>query len=238
MITIYRYLPAWTVPCISPYVTKTIYYMQMAEIKYEAKNQDLTKLDLDTPHGKLPIIVDADGTKVADSTHIIEYLRSKYGDPLDAEASGEERAQMHAWNRMIDEHTYWTAVIQPRWRETANWEIYLRIIAGTQDVPPALRAFADDFRFRILAEFMTGGWGRMPADVIYRRARSDFDALSGFLGSKPFFMGSKPRSVDAAVLSILRHTVDTPFSFDTKDYARSKGNLVAYMARMKERFGI
>ncbi len=238
MITIYRYLPAWTVPCISPYVTKAIYYMHMAEIKYEAKNQDLTKLDMDTPHGKLPIIVDADGTRVADSTHIIEYLKSKYGDPLDGEASAEERAQMHAWNRMIDEHTYWTAVIQPRWRETANWEIYLRIIAGTQDVPPALRAFADDFRFRILAEFMTGGWGRMPAEVIYKRARSDVDALSGFLGSKAFFMGSKPRSIDATVLSIMRHIIDTPFSFDTKDYAKSKNNLVAYTARMKERFGI
>jgi glutathione S-transferase len=238
MITIYRYLPGWTVPCISPYVTKAIYYMRMAEIKHEAQNQDLTKLDIDTPHGKLPVIVDSDGTRVADSTHIIEYLKGKYGDPLDGEATGEERAQMHAFNRMIDEHTYWTAVIQPRWRETANWEIYLRVIAGTQDVPPALRAFADDFRFRILAEFMTGGWGRMPADVIYRRARSDFDALSGFLGSKPFFMGPKPRSIDASVLSILRHTVDTPFSFDAKDYARTKGNLVAYMARMKDRFGI
>lgn len=238
MITIYRYLPAWTVPCISPYVTKAIYYMRMAEIKYEAQNQDLTKLDIDTPHGKLPLIIDSDGTRVADSTHIIEYLKGKYGDPLDGEATGEERAQMHAFNRMIDEHTYWTAVIQPRWRETANWEIYLRIIAGTQDVPPALRAFADDFRFRILAEFMTGGWGRMPADVIYRRARTDVDALSGFLGSKPFFMGPKPRSIDASVLSILRHTIDTPFSFDTKDYAKSKSNLVAYMARMKDRFGI
>lgn len=238
MITIYRYLPAWTVPCISPYVTKAMYYMRMAQLKFEAKNQDLTKLDVDTPHGKLPIIEDADGTRVADSTHIIEYLKGKYGDLVDEGASVEERAQMHAWNRMIDEHTYWTAVIQPRWRETANWEIYLRIIAGTQDVPPGLRAFADDFRFRILAEFMTGGWGRMPADVIYRRARADVDALTGFLGSKPFFMGQKPRSIDATVLSILRHTIDTPFNFDTKDYAAGKQNLVAYMARMQDRFGI
>ena len=72
-------------------------------------------------------------------------------------------------------------------------------------MPPGLRAFADDFRFRILNEFMNGGWGRMPADVIYRRARADIDALSGFLGSKPFFMGDQPRWVDAPVLSILRH---------------------------------
>ena len=64
------------------------------------------------------------------------------------------------------------------------------------------------------------------------------DALSGFLGQKAFFMGAKPRSIDASVHSILRHTIDTPFTFDTKDYAASKANLVGYMGRMKERFGI
>src|SRR5262249_35423327 len=159
-------------------------------------------------------------------------------DPLDDGASAGECAQMHAWNRMIDEHTYWVAVIQPRWRETANWEVYLRIIAGTNDVPPALRAFADDFRFRILAEFMQGGWGRMPAEVIYKRARADVDALADFLGAKPYFMGREPRSIDAAVLSILRHILDTPFTFDTKDYARTKPNLLGYITRMKEHFGI
>lgn len=238
MITIYQYLPAWTVPCISPYVTKVIYYMRMTGISFTAQSQDLTKLDFDTPHGKLPVIVDEDGKQVADSTQIIDYLKAKYGDSLDGAARSEELAQMHAWNRMIDEHTYWVAVIQPRWRETANWEIYLRIIAGTNDVPPGLRAFADDFRFRILAEFMQGGWGRMPAEVIYKRARADIDALANFLGSKPYFMGGEPRSIDAAVLSILRHIVDTPFTFDTKDYAKSKENLLRYMARMKDRFAI
>lgn len=238
MIQVYQYLPAWTVPCISPYVTKVIYYMTMADLKFEAKAQDLTKLDAETPHGKLPVIVDDDGTRVADSTRIIEYLKKRYGDRLDEGVTPEAAAQMHAWNRMIDEHTYWVAVIQPRWRETTNWEKYLRIIAGTQDVPPPLRAFADDFRHRILTEFMQGGWGRMPADVIYQRARADIDALSNFLDGKQFFMGDAPRSIDASVLSILRHIIDTPFTFDTKDYAAGKKNLVDYMARMKQRFGI
>ena len=105
-------------------------------------------------------------------------------------------------------------------------------------MPAGLRAFADDFRFRILNEFMHGGWGRMPAEVIYRRARTDIDALSNFLGDKKYFMGDQPRWVDASVLSILRHIVDTPFTFDTKDYGASKKNLVAYMGRMKDRFGI
>jgi len=238
MITLYQYLPAWNVPCISPYVTKVVYYLKMTGLGFELKPQDLTQLDRDTPTGKLPYLVDVDGTGVHDSTHIIEYLQTKYGDALDAGATKAERAQMLAWNRMIDEHTYWVAVIQPRWRESANWERYLRIIAGRDEVPPALRAFADDFRFRILNEFMTGGWGRMPAAVIYRRARADIDALADFLGDKTYFMGDRPRWIDTSVLSILRHVIDAPFDFDTKDYGTTKTNLLGYMARMEDRFGI
>jgi hypothetical protein len=44
-------MPGWTVPCISPYVTKVIYYMRMADIAFEAKPQNLAELDRDTPHG-------------------------------------------------------------------------------------------------------------------------------------------------------------------------------------------
>jgi isoprene-epoxide---glutathione S-transferase len=238
VIKLYRYLPGWTVPCISPYVTKVAYYMTMAGLKYEPVAADLTRLDRDTPAGKLPVIEDLDGTKVNDSTEIIDYLQKKYPSALVEGTGAAERAQMHAFNRLIDEHLYWCAVIQPRWRETPNWEIYLRVIAGGDEVPPGLRTFTDDFRFRIVNEFMHGGWGRLPAEAIYRRARADVDALSDFLGSKPFFMGEQPRWVDASVLSILRHTIETPFKFDTKDYAAGKKNLVAYMGRMKDRFGI
>ena len=237
MITIYQYMPGWTVPCISPYVTKVIYYMRMTGLPFEAKAQNLARLDAETPHGKLPVIVDSDGASIADSNDIISHLKARHGDALDGGATPAELAQMLAFVRLIDDHLYWVAVIQPRWRETANWETYLRIIAGTNDVPP-LRAFADDFRHRIVTEFMLGGWGRMPAEAIYRQARADIDALRDFLGTKPFLMGDQPRSVDAALLSILRHIVDTPFAFDTKDYAAAQPSLIAYMARMKDRFGI
>lgn len=237
MIKVYGYLPGWTVPCISPYVTKAINYMKMAGIPYEFVNQNLAALDKETPYGKLPFI-DDNGEKIADSTAIIKYLKKRYGDKFDDDASPRDRATMHAINRMIDEHLYWTAVIQPRWRETANWEKYLRIIAGSDDVPIALRAFADDFRHRILVEFMQGGWGRMDAATIYARAREDVDALDAFIDPNGFTMGAAPRSIDAAVSSILRHIIDTPFEFDTKDYAASKPNLTGYLKRMKERFNV
>lgn len=78
----------------------------------------------------------------------------------------------------------------------------------------------------------------MPQEVLFARARADIDALSDQLGDQPYFMGDRPRWIDASVLSILRHTIDPPFSFDAKQYGADKGNLVAYMKRMNERFGI
>jgi isoprene-epoxide---glutathione S-transferase len=234
MITIYQYIPGWNVPCISPFVTKTIYYMRMAGIPHEVKRQDLSRLQQDAPYGKLPFIED-NGVKVADSTAIIDYLR-KYAD-LDSDATATEKAQMLAWNRMIDEHTYWCAVIQPRWREEANWEIYLPIIFGASPVPPEVRQTLEEFRKLILSEFLGHGTGRLPDNVVYERARADIDGVSDFLGSKPYFMGEKLRSIDANLLSMLDHIIYTPFKFDTKDYALGKKNLVDYSKRMNERFG-
>jgi glutathione S-transferase len=234
MITIYQYIPGWNVPCISPFVSKTIYYMRMAGIPHEVKRQDLSRLQQDAPYGKLPFIED-NGVKIADSTLIIDYLR-KYAD-LDSDATSTETAQMLAWNRMIDEHTYWCAVIQPRWREEANWEIYLPIIFGASAVPPEVRQTLEEFRKLILSEFLGHGTGRLPDKLVYERARADIDAISDFLDSKPYFMGEKLRSIDANLLSILNHIIYAPFKFDTKDYAFGKKNLVGYSKRMNERFG-
>jgi glutathione S-transferase len=234
MITIYQYISGWNVPCISPFVTKTIYYMRMAGIPHEVKRQDLSRLQQDAPYGKLPFIED-NGVKVADSTAIIQYLK-KYAD-LDKDVTPIEKAQMLAWSRMIDEHTYWCAVIQPRWREEGNWEIYVPIIFGASPVPPEVRNTLEEFRKLILSEFLGHGMGRLPDVAVYERARDDIDAISDFLGSKPYFMGEKLRSIDASLLSMLNHVIHAPFKFDTKNYALGKKNLVDYCKRMNERFG-
>jgi hypothetical protein len=137
----------------------------------------------------------------------------------------------------LDEHTYWCAVIQPRWREEANWEIYAPIIAGVKPVPSEVRQSLDKFRELILSEFLGQGMGRFPGAVVYERARADIDAISDFLQSKPFFMGDSLRSIDANVLSALNHISGTPFNFDTKDYIEGKKNLADYRARLNARLG-
>ena len=86
-ITVYGYTPAWGLPDISPHVTKLVTYMTFAGLDYTWKPQDMARLDKDSPFGKVPYILDENGTKVGDSNRIITYLKQKYGDPLDNRAA-------------------------------------------------------------------------------------------------------------------------------------------------------
>ncbi len=232
MITLYGYAPGWTVQCISPYVTKVANYLELAGLDYQLKPGDVFNLKSTTPYGKLPVI-EIDGQTVADSTEIIKFLESRSPRPLDGTASKAEKACMLAWNRLLDEHFYWAAVIQPRWREQANWERYIPIIVGGASVDGPTRDLLEEFRRMILAQFDGQGMGRLPSERVYARANDDVDALSDFLADKPYFMGDVPRTIDANVFAVLKHVADAPFEFPTRELVRSRPNLVAYIDRLE-----
>jgi glutathione S-transferase len=88
MITIYGYVPAFGVPDISPYVTKVINYMTFTGLEYQHKTQELATLDEDSPTGKLPFIIDSDGTKIADSNTIIAYFKRRQARRRPVETGG------------------------------------------------------------------------------------------------------------------------------------------------------
>jgi glutathione S-transferase len=238
VLTVYGYVPAWGVPDISPYVTKLVNYLHMVGIEYEWKPQDLALLDEDSPNGKLPYIVKPDGTKLTDSNRIIWHLETEIDNPLDAGMTPAEKAQALAWHRLVEEHLYWSGVIQPRWREDAGWETYIPYIVQGAEVTPEMRAGLDAFRDRIMAEFNGQGMGRRTDEEVFEVFREDVDALSTYLGDKPFFLGDQPRTLDASVYSTVRHLIDVPFDWPGRPYARSKENLVAYADRMRARFDV
>ena len=157
---LYQYIPAWNVPCISPYVSKVVYYMKMTGIDCEIVRQDLGTLAEDAPRGKLPYLVLDDGAVVCDSNEIIAYCKQTFGDPLDEHLSAGQKAECVAWTRLCDEHLYWSGVIQPRWREDAGWETYIPFIVGGAEVGTELRGALDAFRTHIVEEFTLQGMGR------------------------------------------------------------------------------
>ena len=123
-LTVYGYVPAWGLADISPYVTKLCNYMTITKVPYEYKSENLAELDNNAPYGKLPYIIDEDGTKVGDSNEIIAYLEKKTGKSLDEGLTAADKAVCLAFERMLGEHSYWCGVIEPRWRQDSGWETY------------------------------------------------------------------------------------------------------------------
>jgi glutathione S-transferase len=233
MITMYGYIPAWGLPDVSPYVSKTDLLLRLSDIPHklvELHQGDLTK----TPKGKLPYI-DDDGTIVSDTVLIHHYLRDKYGDKLDADLTPEQRAVSVAFEKMLDHAFYW-ALVQSRYRRDEDFTIYdpiwVRFLAWLpeeQRVGPV-----KDFRERILGQFYHSGMGRNTEEEVEQITFEQFDAISDYLGDKPYFHGDQPTSVDAALYANLTHAMFVPFPSPICTYGNTKPNLLAYVNRIQQ----
>lgn len=236
MIKMYGYLPAWGLSDMSPYVSYTDAYLRMSEIPFKAEvlhQGDLTK----TPKGKLPWIIDTDGTSVSDTQLIQYYLEEKYGDRLDGWLSKEQRATATLIHRMIGECWYWMAV-QTRYRRDEDFAIYDPLWATFLSwLPSAQRAEPVRlFRDHLLGQFWHHGTGRNTEEEVEFIARKLTDAMSDLLGDKPYIFGDRPSSLDANMYAGLVHVMFTPFPSPIGQYCRSKPNLVGFTDRIFDRY--
>lgn len=236
MITMYGYLPAWGLSDMSPFVSYTDAYLRMAGIPFKAEilhQGDLTK----TPKGKLPWIIDSDGTSVSDTQLIQYYLEEKYHDPLDHWLTREQRATATLIHRMFGECWYWMAV-QTRYRRDEDfaiydplWATFLAWLPEEQRGEP-VRLFRD----HLLTQFWYHGAGRNTEAEVEFTARKQTDAMSDLLGDKPYLFGDRPSSLDANMYAALVHVSFTPFPSPIGQYCRSKPNLAAFMDRVFDRY--
>jgi glutathione S-transferase len=61
-------------------------------------------------------------------------------------------------------------------------------------------------------------------------------AISHFLGKKPYLMGDTPCTVDATLYGMLGNVLDCRLESPLNQFARSQSNLVAYTERMQARY--
>lgn len=230
MIKLYQFKPAYGLPNASPFCMKVETYLRMAELPYECpRGADLRK----APKGKMPYIEDG-SVRVADSTFIIDYLKQKYGDALDAHLSMRERALALAIQRLIEENLYWPAVYT-RWIEDAGFAKTREVFFG--GMPAPLRAIVPHVARRaIRAELHGHGIGRHSREEIYAIGCRDIAALAHLLGDQPFFMGERPTSLDATAYAFLANLLWVPLASPLLDEGKKHANLEAYCQRMKARY--
>ena len=154
----------------------------------------------EAPKRKLPYI-DDDGTVVADTHFIIEYLKARYGDPLDGALTPAEHAVATALLRLIEQNLHW-AVVYTRWVQPEGWAKTREAFFGAMPAP--LRWFVPTLaRCGLVAEMKGHGMGRHSAAEIHAIVCRDITALADFLGDKPFMLGDSPCSLGASAHAFL-----------------------------------
>lgn len=230
MIKLHQFNSAWGIPNASPPCMKLETYFRMAKIPYEiVKNADIRK----APKRKMPFI-EHDGKLMGDSNLIIEYLKEKFGDPLDQNLSASEKAVSLAFRRMLEENYYWVGVYT-RWGIDENYKKVSE--AFFKSFPFLLRLIIPRVaRKNLLKQLHGQGMGRHTPQEIFEIGKRDITAVSDFLGNKPFFMGSEPTTADATVYAFVANLLWVPIESVVKEHAKRLKNLEPYCQRMKEKF--
>ncbi|WP_158219784.1 glutathione S-transferase family protein [Ideonella sp. A 288] len=231
MIELLQFKPAFGLMNASPFCMKVEVFLRLAGLEYRCVDG---QMPMGTPKGKLPVLRDGDAL-VADSQAIVEHLQRRHGERMPAALRAPDSPQGLALRRMLEEHTYFTA-LWLRWVDDAGWRLTAPAFFG--HLPWPLRHLAPALvRHKMRRDLVGQGMGRHSRDEICARAIADLHALVGLLGDRPFFGGGEPRAVDATAYAFLANLLWTPFDHPVRATGLRMPTLLAYAERMDARIG-
>ncbi len=229
MLKLVQFRPAFNVRNMSPFCLKLETYLRMTGIAHEVVWASDTR---SAPKGKLPYIVDGDVT-LGDSSLIVNYLKSKHGDPLDGTLDTQQRAQLLVWQRLFEDSLLYP-MIYCRWIEPAGWARISRIF---DKMPVPLRWFVPQLvRGRIRKTLHLQGMGRHTPGEIVRFGAQYLAAIETQLGAREFMLSAAPTSLDATAYGFLAQLVESSLDNPLAAKAKATPSFVAYCARMKQRY--
>lgn len=233
MITLYGFAPSFGLPDLSPFVLKAATYMRMAGIEYRMAQGDIRK----APKGKLPYIEDA-GQVIADSSFLVDHCRQKYQD-LDQGCSAHDRAAAVAFKALLEEHFYFV-LLSMRWKDDRGWVVLkpnLQQHLRNSGVPGLVAPMVTKIiRKQVLKNAYFQGTGRHTIAEAEQLGLSHLTAVSDWLGDQPYFLGDRPRSIDATVFGFIWSILTPPFEGVVKEGLKSKQNLVDYCNRLRAQY--
>jgi hypothetical protein len=176
-------------PSLTPLGVKLETFLRMTKLPY----RNVCSME-PSPKGKVPWI-EYNGQIVSDSQFCIEFLKKECGLDLNSHLTPEERAIARAFQKMLEENTYWTGVLA-RWvydTEKVVLKMMMPWFVYTWIGPRLLKKQAH-----------AQGMGRHTEAEVMGIMKEDLRAVSDFLGQKKFLMGNaKPSEVDCSVFAFL-----------------------------------
>jgi glutathione S-transferase len=227
-LRVFTFFPAFGLPTGGPFALKVLKWLEIGGIPYE---QVIENNSGKGPNRKNPW-VELDGERIPDSEIIIDRLSRLYGFDIDAGIDPLERARLHAFRRMIEEHLHmvfeWELFVHP------NGYPFVLEVAGSMMPKPFTRAGAAMVCRQLGKQLHARGLTRHSDDVIVRKGVADVDALEAALGDHPYLAGSRPSLTDVAAYGMLQPMARWPMSTPVADYIKSRSGLCAWLDRIEQ----
>jgi len=219
-----------SVRTISPFALKLETWLKLTGIKYE--NIHTMKF---SSKGQTPYI-ELNGEQIPDSNVIIEKLKAKFQVNPEKDIPETDLAMAHAATVMVENHT---AHIGFHYRYGHHMENFLNTLKLAEYYPSG-KAIKHWGRFQpAMTRFRSylHGIGRHENSIVWEMSFKDLASLSSWLGTKQYFNGTKPTTVDCMLFGHLAQFLFIDIGFPQKTFMETKcPNLVELVTRMKDKF--
>lgn len=194
----------------------------MKKIPYES----IRSVSKWSKHGQIPFI-ELNGEHIADTNIIIDKLQKKF-ETLD-DLNIEQLSICRAFIIMLENQTLFSYVSY-RYVEVPSKFFKMWVFFG-----PVKRFLASRFAPGMVKKRLQNhGIGRHSVQEVYEFGMQDIQALSDFLGSKPFMMGEKMTTIDCVAFAHLSQLLYIPLDYPHTIYLKKNcPNLAAYVDRIK-----
>jgi len=229
MIELHQFPPAFGLPNPSPFCMKVEGLLRLAGLPYVTVVEDDPRR---APLGKLPWLT-VDGRAIADSSVIVGFLRQEYGFDAEDCLDARTRAEHRAFIAMLEDRVYW-AVMYLRWIDANNWPLVRETFFARLPLP--LRGLVPRLaRAKVRRDLKGQGLGLHDGEFIIDTAMRDWQALSEYLGQRPYFGGDTPVLLDVVALSMLANGLRGVVRSPLRDHLMADGRLMAYAQRGLQR---
>ncbi|OWF53863.1 failed axon connections homolog [Mizuhopecten yessoensis] len=209
-------------PSLSPFAVKLETYLRVAKIPYQNVYDKKPG-----SKGKIPWI-EYNGVSVPDTEFCMQFLRQKRSTDINEELTPEQQATARAFQKMVDEHTYWIMILF-RWIYDETKEVI--------NLAKWRRTYITIVTYMARMQTHYQGLGRHTQKEVEAILDGDFKALSQYLGDKQYFFGDSPTEVDCALFGQLSQLLwHLPHTIVPTLLQEKYPNLVDYCERIQTNY--